>query len=108
MSKTAEERATARTEQARAVAEAYAADLVDPEKEKARLASLDAVRYFSGMRDELAAEHSTAIENVMDAVREAHALGVRTVDLVRVTGVSRQQISNYVAGTTSGRRGGQQ
>jgi hypothetical protein len=104
MTKTAQERATARAERSRAVAEAYAAELANPEQEAAQQAALEYLGRWVAMRDQLAAEHKDVLAAIGAAVREAAKLGIGPGKLAEVTGLSRQQVTNYTHGRTSSRK----
>jgi hypothetical protein len=108
MSKTAAENASARAEQSRAVAEAYAALNRDPELEAARQAALGRLRDWANFRDQCAADHKRALALIAETVREAAQLGIGPGKLAEVTGLSRQQVTNYTHGRTSSRKEAQQ
>jgi hypothetical protein len=104
MTKTAQERATARAERSRAVAEAYAAELANPEQEWTKQAVLESLRDWATFRDQCVADHRRALAQIAEIVREAARLGIGPGKLAEVTGLSRQQVTNYTHGRTSSRK----
>ena len=106
MSKTAEERAVARAERSRAVAEAYAAELANPEQEAAQQAILTRLKGLAYERETYRQMHAVTIRVIAEKVREADQLGIGPGKLAEVTGLSRQQVTNYTHGRTSSRKNG--
>jgi hypothetical protein len=59
-------------------------------------------------RDALTVELSAAVGMVAETVRAAARLGIGPGKLAEVTGLSRQQVTNYTHGRTSSRKNGAQ